>query len=97
MLSTSFTAFRKAPASYFDHVIENNETLIVNRGKDPAYVVLSIDDYISMVEACHGDTSDLIELLDRQELSYKFKNESQLVSEESMKILHEFDAIENPK
>lgn len=69
MLSTSFAAFRKTPAKYLDSVIDNYETLIVNRGKDSAIVVLTIDDYISMVEACHGDTSELKELLDRQELA----------------------------
>ncbi len=97
MLSTSFAAFRKTPDNYFDRVIENNETLLVNRGKDSAIVVLSIDDYISMVESCHGDTSELKALLDSQGLAYKFKIESELVTEESMKILHEFDAIENPE
>jgi antitoxin YefM len=59
MLSTSFAAFRKTPSNYFDRVIDNHETLIVNRGKDSAIVVLSIDDYISMVESCKGDTSEL--------------------------------------
>lgn len=97
MLSTSYTAFRKSPAHYFDLVIDNHETLIVNRGKDSAIVVLSIDDYISMVEACHVDTSELKELLDCQSLEKKFMIESELVSNESMNILHEFDAIEKPE
>lgn len=96
MLSTSFAAFRKTPAKYLDTVIDNYETLIVNRGKDSAIVVLSIDDYISMVEACNGDASELKELLDRQELAKSVVIQSELVTEESMKILHEFDSIEKP-
>jgi len=97
MLSTSFAAFRKSPANYFDTVIDNYETLIVNRGKDSAIVVLSIDDYITMVETCHGDTSELKELLDHQALANKIMIESNLSREESMNILHEFDAIEKLK
>lgn len=96
MLSTSFAAFRKAPAKYFDIVVDNHETLIINRGKDSAIVVLSLDEYISMVKSCHGDSSMFKRFQERQTLEKKLKRESELVTEESMNILHEFDAIEKP-
>jgi hypothetical protein len=96
MLSTSLAAFRKDPAKYFDKVIDNSETLLINRGKDSAFVVLSIDEYLSMIESCHGDSSIFKEFIERQLLAKKFKRESELVSEESLTILHEFDALETP-
>lgn len=66
MLTTSVSDFRKDIKSYLDKVIKNFETLIINRGKDSGIVVMSLDEYNSLMTTNH-------------ELSSK-KNESRLDS-----------------
>ncbi|HEX8576648.1 MAG TPA: type II toxin-antitoxin system prevent-host-death family antitoxin [Flavobacterium sp.] len=49
MLVTNITDFRKDIKSYFDRVAQNFETLIINRGKDSGIVVISLEEYNSLV------------------------------------------------
>jgi antitoxin YefM len=53
MLTTTLSDFRKDIKHYIDNVIENFETLIINRGKDSGIVVMSLDEYNSMRATQH--------------------------------------------
>jgi|GEM_PF-1055835 len=104
MQSTTFASFRKDTKKYLDNVIDNNEALLINRGKSPAVVILSLAEYNSLL-ATHHELSSMTNMqrLDsaiqkinkRQLIEKKLLIESALVMNESMKVLHEFDQIEN--
>ncbi len=53
MLITSVSDFRKEMKSYLDRVAKNFETLIINRGKDSGIVVISLDEYNSLMATSH--------------------------------------------
>ncbi|MGB5941750.1 MAG: type II toxin-antitoxin system prevent-host-death family antitoxin [Leeuwenhoekiella sp.] len=53
MLVTNVSDFRKDIKSYLDKVIRNFETLIINRGKDKGIVVMSLDEYNSLMSTNH--------------------------------------------
>lgn len=53
MLITSVSDFRKNIKSYLDSVAKNFETLIINRGKDSGIVVMSLDEYNSLMATNH--------------------------------------------
>lgn len=53
MLTTTISDFRKDIKKYFDNVIENFETLIINRGKDSGVVIISLDEYNSLRATQH--------------------------------------------
>lgn len=53
MLTASISDFRKNIKKYLDSVTENFETLIINRGKDSAVVVISLDEYNSLNATQH--------------------------------------------
>lgn len=53
MLTTSVSNFRKDIKSYIDKVINNFETLIINRGKDSGIVVMSLEEYNSLMATQH--------------------------------------------
>ncbi|NRT13937.1 antitoxin YefM [Flavobacterium sp. 28A] len=49
MVVTNISDFRKDIKSYFDRVSINFETLIINRGKDSGIVVISLEEYNSLM------------------------------------------------
>ena len=49
MLIASDSDFRKDIKSYLDRVAKNFETLIINRGKDSGIVVMSLEEYNSLM------------------------------------------------
>lgn len=49
MVVTNISDFRKDIKSYFDKVAKNFEILIINRGKDSGIVVMSIEEYNSLI------------------------------------------------
>lgn len=49
MVITTISDFRKDIKSYFDSVTKNFETLIINRGKDSGIVIISLDEYNSLM------------------------------------------------
>ena len=49
MLVANISDFRKDIKSYFDSVAKNFETLIINRGKDSGIVVISLQEYNSLI------------------------------------------------
>lgn len=57
MLVTTVSDFRKDIKSYLDQVVKNFETLIINRGKDKGIVVMSLQEYNSLMATNHELTS----------------------------------------
>ncbi len=53
MLTTTISEFRKNMKRYLDSVNKNFETLIVNRGKDKGIVIMSIEEYNSLLATHH--------------------------------------------
>ena len=53
MLIASVSDFRKDIKSYFDKVSKNFETLIINRGKASGIVVMSLEEYNSLMATNH--------------------------------------------
>lgn len=53
MVIASISDFRKDIKSYFDKVTKNFETLIINRGKDSGIVVMSLQEYNSLIATNH--------------------------------------------
>ena len=53
MLVTTVSDFRKDLKNYLDKVVKNFETLIINRGKDSGIVVMSLQEYNSLMATNH--------------------------------------------
>ena len=53
MTSLNLTEFRKNIKKYLDMAIDDFELLIINRGKDKAVVVMSLDEYNSWQATMH--------------------------------------------
>lgn len=53
MLTATVSGFRKDIKSYLDKVADNYETLIINSGKDKGVVVISLDEYSSLLATNH--------------------------------------------
>jgi antitoxin YefM len=53
MLSANVTDFRKEMKRYLDLVTEDYETLIINRGKGKGVVMISLDEYNSLMETMY--------------------------------------------
>ena len=49
MQITTVSDFRKNIQNYLDRVVEKFETLIINRGKDAGIVVMSLQEYNSLM------------------------------------------------
>ncbi|MFT4849010.1 MAG: antitoxin YefM [Sediminicola sp.] len=62
MQITTVSDFRKDIKSYLDSVVKNFETLIINRGKDSAIVVMSLQEYNSLMATNHELSSRKNEL-----------------------------------
>lgn len=58
MLTTTISDFRKDIKNYFDKVSENFETLIINRGKDNGVVIISLNEYNSLLATNHELSSN---------------------------------------
>jgi len=57
MLIASVSDFRKDIKSYLDRVAKNFETLIINRGNENGIVVMSLDEYNSLMATNHEFSS----------------------------------------
>ncbi|PJR03294.1 type II toxin-antitoxin system Phd/YefM family antitoxin [Avrilella dinanensis] len=53
MLIASVSDFRKDIKTYLDRVAKNFETLIINRGKGSGIVVMSLEEYNSLMATNH--------------------------------------------
>ncbi len=53
MRAANFTEFRTKLKQYLDDVEKNNETLIIKRGSGSGTVLISLDEYNSILETVH--------------------------------------------
>jgi len=53
MIAANYTEFRTSLKSYLDKVEEANETLIIKRGTGKGTVLISLDEYNSLMETVH--------------------------------------------
>jgi antitoxin YefM len=53
MIAANFSEFRTKLKMYLDNVEDNNETLIVKRKSGKGTVVISLDEYNSIIETVH--------------------------------------------
>lgn len=62
MLVANVSDFRKDIKFYLDKVAKNFETLIINRGKEENIVVMSLEEYNSLIATSHELSSRKNEL-----------------------------------
>ncbi len=53
MIAANYTEFRTGLKSYLDEVEGNNETLIIKRGTGKGTVMISLEEYNSIMETVH--------------------------------------------
>ena len=53
MLAANYSEFRSDLKKFLDNVERNNETLIIKRGKGKGTVMISLDEYNSLMETVH--------------------------------------------
>ena len=53
MIAANFTEFRTGLKKFLDEVEDNNETLVVKRGTGKGTVVISLNEYNSIMETLH--------------------------------------------
>ncbi|MBY0426736.1 MAG: type II toxin-antitoxin system prevent-host-death family antitoxin [Cytophagales bacterium] len=53
MLSATISDFRKDIKTYLDKVADGFETLVINRGKDSGIVIMSLNEYNSLMATNH--------------------------------------------
>lgn len=53
MITTNYSEFRTGLKKYLDTVEDNNETLIIKRKTGKGTVVISLEEYNSMMETLH--------------------------------------------
>jgi antitoxin YefM len=53
MIVANYTEFRTGLKSFLDNVEENNETLIIKRGIGKGAVMISLNEYNSIIETMH--------------------------------------------
>jgi len=53
MIAANYTEFRTRLKKFLDSVEENNETLIIKRGTGNGTVMISLDEYNSIMETVH--------------------------------------------
>ena len=61
MQTTTISDFRKDIKKYIDTVINDFETLIINRGKDSGVVIISLEEYNSLRATQHEFSSKINE------------------------------------
>lgn len=58
MIVANISDFRNDIKSYFDKVVQNFETLIINRGKGTGIVIMSLEEYNSLMATQHELSSN---------------------------------------
>ncbi|MCK5907036.1 MAG: type II toxin-antitoxin system Phd/YefM family antitoxin [Flavobacteriales bacterium] len=74
MLTTTLSDFRKDTKKYFNDITSNNETLLINRGKDSGVVMMSLDEFNSLTSS-QERISDEYKLMMDGLLEKRAKNE----------------------
>lgn len=88
MISTTLSDFRSDLKHYIDTVIDDYETIIINRGKDKAAVILSLDEFNSWEATLHEMSSKAN--MDRLHESIQQIKDGQVV----YKTMEELNALE---
>jgi antitoxin YefM len=58
MITATISEFRKNIKEYFNRVTENFETLIIHRGKNSGVVIISLEEYNSLLTTQHEISSE---------------------------------------
>ena len=53
MIAANYSEIRNDLKKFLDRVEDNNETLIIKRGAGKGTVMISLEEYNSMIETCH--------------------------------------------
>ena len=53
MIATNYSEFRISLKKFLDEVEDNNETLVIKRGTGRGSVMISLDEYNSLMETVH--------------------------------------------
>lgn len=61
MITTTLSDFRKDIKKYLDNVVNDFETLIINRSKNSGVVIMSLDEYNSLSATQHELSSKVNE------------------------------------
>ena len=96
MQITTVSDFRKDIKTYLDRVVKNFETLIINRGKDSGIVVMSLQEYNSLMATNHELSSRKNELrLDSaiEKLKNKSKKQVESINSNNKEILLLFSVV----
>ena len=80
MLAANYSEFRTDLKKFLDNVEFNNETLVIKRGKGKGTVMISLDEYNSLMETVHLLSSKAN--ADRLYESIKQMKEGNSISEE---------------
>lgn len=80
MRVANFTEFRTKLKQYLDDVEKNNETLIIKRGTGNGTVLISLDEYNSILETVHllssrANADRLYESIQQMKNGKSFQNE----------------------
>jgi len=80
MKAANYTEFRKDLKEYLDCVEENNETLVIKRGSGKGAVLISLDEYNSIMETLHllsskKNAGRLFESIDQMNCSITVKGD----------------------
>ena len=84
MIAANYTEFRTGLKNFLDNVEFNNETLIIKRGSGKGTVLISLDEYNSIMETLHllsskKNAKRLFESIDQMKTGKKAKR--QLIGE----------------
>ncbi|MBO4571114.1 MAG: type II toxin-antitoxin system Phd/YefM family antitoxin [Bacteroidales bacterium] len=64
MITATYTELRSNLKNYLDKVVEDSDNVIVNRGKGSAVVIISLEEYESMLETAYVMSQpDLVEAI----------------------------------
>ena len=78
MIAANYTEFRIGLKNYLDDVENNNETLIIKRGSGKGTVMISLDEYNSIMETLHllsskKNAKRLFESIEQMKIGKKVK------------------------
>ena len=83
MIAANFSEFRTKLKMYLDNVEDNNETLIVKRKSGKGTVMISLEEYNSLMETVHllsskKNSDRLFESINQMKLGKVVKNDIEL-------------------
>ena len=75
MIAATYTDLRSNLKEYLDRVVKDSDNVIVNRGGGSAVVIMSMEEYESMVETAYVMSQpDLVEAIRQGEVDLKNGN-----------------------